>query len=187
MNMVWQHVHCFDEHTVLCRCREQNILESHFDRIHKNFHAILGAPHDVVLEAEHYPGILLYLLYALAAPARIMCEACHTDNTLSTERTYLSPEGDSPRPGQLSVLACSRQIIWSLAKTANGAERRKVPENSVCRGQPCTVVVGTTTTGVPAGASGNTIHSTRYRRKPVPPKKIASNQTTRTMVGSRSK
>jgi len=57
MNTVWQHFHCFDEHTVLCRCREQNILESYFDRIHKNFHAILGAPHDVVPEAEHYPGI----------------------------------------------------------------------------------------------------------------------------------
>ena len=46
--------------------------------------------------------------------------------------------------------------------------------------------LGTTTTGV-EGASGRAIHRSRYSNRPGPPRKIASNQTMRTIVGSRSK
>ena len=56
MNVVGQDFHRLDEHAILCRGCEQNVLESFRNVSDKDFHAILRAPNKVILEAEYGPG-----------------------------------------------------------------------------------------------------------------------------------
>jgi hypothetical protein len=65
MNVIWHHFHHFDEHTVLCCCGEQDILESGFHVANQNLTAIFRTPDDVILEDEHRPGIVTVLAVRL--------------------------------------------------------------------------------------------------------------------------
>jgi hypothetical protein len=53
MHMIRHHFHHFDEHAVLCRRREQHVLEPCLNITDKNLAPVFRAPDDVIFEAEY--------------------------------------------------------------------------------------------------------------------------------------
>jgi len=56
--MIRHHFHHFDEHAVLCRGREQHVLEPCLNITDKNLASVFRTPDDVILEAEYCSRVL---------------------------------------------------------------------------------------------------------------------------------